>query len=83
MRENVDVMHPESKHAPDRLNGILDQALDLPPSERAAYLDRACAGDPALRHRIDALLRDSEGDVPNDFLQLPGFLNDVPPGETE
>ncbi len=27
------------------------------PAERAAYLDTACAGDPALRERVDALLR--------------------------
>ena len=27
------------------------------PAERTAYLDTACAGDPALRERVDALLR--------------------------
>ena len=27
------------------------------PEERAAYLDRACAGDPALRDRLESLLR--------------------------
>src|SRR6516225_9280206 len=27
------------------------------PAERAAYLDRACAGDPALRQRIERLLQ--------------------------
>ena len=30
------------------------EALQRPgPAERAAYLERACAGDPALRRRID------------------------------
>jgi serine/threonine-protein kinase len=40
------------------------QIADAP--ARAAYLDRACAGDPRLRERIDALLRAS--DRADDFL---------------
>ena len=35
-------------------------ALSLP-EERAAYLERACAGDPALRESIEALLQANEG----------------------
>jgi serine/threonine protein kinase len=35
-------------------------ALELPPAERAAYLDQACAGDAALRQRVEALLQASE-----------------------
>src|SRR5258706_12515653 len=31
-------------------------ALELPPDARAAYLEDACAGDPELRVRVDALL---------------------------
>ncbi|MBY0229179.1 MAG: hypothetical protein K2W96_07880, partial [Gemmataceae bacterium] len=31
--------------------------LDLPEADRPAYLDRACADDPALRERVEALLR--------------------------
>ncbi len=31
-------------------------AIRLPAEERAAYLDRACGSDPALRQRIEALL---------------------------
>ena len=31
-------------------------ALTKPLSERAAFLDRECASDPALRHRLEALL---------------------------
>src|SRR5262249_39353592 len=53
--------------------------------ERAAYLDQACAGDPALRARLDALLRahDQTGHlldqpIPSD----PGRTwADVPPRE--
>jgi eukaryotic-like serine/threonine-protein kinase len=37
---------------------IFMEALDIAdPHERAAYLDQACAGDDALRNRIDELLR--------------------------
>ncbi len=36
-------------------------AIDLPdPAARAAYLDRACAGNPALRGKVDTLLRSHE-----------------------
>jgi hypothetical protein len=31
-------------------------ALDKPPAERAAFLDGACYGDPALRQRLETLL---------------------------
>jgi hypothetical protein len=39
------------------------------PAERAAYLDSACAGEPALRARIEALLHSSE--VAGAFLDTP------------
>lgn len=48
---------------------IFEQALDKTPEERAGFLDVACAGDAALRGRLDALLRSHAG--------LQGFL-DVP-----
>src|SRR6266699_3989113 len=35
---------------------IFSVALDLPLSERAAYLDRACAGDQKLRQGVEGLL---------------------------
>src|SRR6266568_3369611 len=35
---------------------IFAEALDLPLSERAAHLDRACAGDENLRQRVEGLL---------------------------
>src|SRR5215471_6711299 len=31
------------------------------PAERAAYLAKACGGDPVLRRRLEAMLRDAEG----------------------
>src|SRR6266550_1123045 len=43
---------------------IFAEALDLPLSERAAHLDRACAGDQKLRQRVEGLLltHDQAGD---------------------
>lgn len=42
---------------------IFNDAVALPPAERAAFLDRACAGDAALRARVEELLavHDSAG----------------------
>ena len=39
---------------------VFNVALELPPAERPAYLDKACAGDTALRQRVEALLQASE-----------------------
>jgi serine/threonine protein kinase/WD40 repeat protein len=39
-----------------RVREILDHAADLPPAERSAYLETACAGDPALRAEVESLL---------------------------
>lgn len=47
---------------------IFLHALDLPLAERAAYLDRACAGQPALRTRVEHLLA-------ADAAANPSFLN--------
>ena len=41
-------------HEADRL---FDEALELPTGERARWLDQRCAGNPALREQVDALLR--------------------------
>ena len=40
-----------------RLDAMLDQALDLPPERRSAFLDRVCAGEPRLRSEVEALLK--------------------------
>jgi serine/threonine protein kinase/WD40 repeat protein/tetratricopeptide (TPR) repeat protein len=42
----------------DHLMTVFTAALDCSSAaERAAYLDQACAGDPGLRERVEALLR--------------------------
>jgi tetratricopeptide (TPR) repeat protein/predicted Ser/Thr protein kinase len=35
---------------------ILGEALECPPAERSAYLERACGGNEDLRHRVEALV---------------------------
>ncbi len=54
---------------PNREVALFSAALELPASERAAYLDEACAEDPALRRRLDELLRVHDEAIP--FLENP------------
>jgi serine/threonine protein kinase/tetratricopeptide (TPR) repeat protein len=66
-------------------NGALDRT---DPVERAAYLDQACGGDPALRARVEALLQSHDG--AGGFLAQPAlevsgdtgefFANSIEPG---
>jgi eukaryotic-like serine/threonine-protein kinase len=52
-----------------RVRTILESALELDPSDRNAYLDSACAGDPGLRPEVESLLSsDAEAE---DFLAQP------------
>jgi serine/threonine protein kinase len=48
--------------------------LEKPAAERAAFLDQACAGDAALRNRVEALLRSHE--------EAGSFLEKPPAGDT-
>src|SRR5205085_1658005 len=61
---------------------IFADALKRAPAERAAYLDRACAGDPGLRAGVEALLRAHAADPA--FLERPagslGGTAGLPPG---
>src|SRR5258708_1671406 len=51
----------------ERVKEIFESALEAPSQDRPAFLDRACAGDSALREEVERLLRsDAEAD---------GFLN--------
>ena len=40
---------------------IFDATVELPPEQRATYLNQACAGDAALRARIEALVKACDG----------------------
>src|ERR1041385_5853534 len=42
---------------PNREVTLFSAAIELDASQRAAFLDAACADDPALRLRLDALLK--------------------------
>jgi eukaryotic-like serine/threonine-protein kinase len=54
-----------------RVDGLLQSALDREPSRRASFLDEACAGDHALRQHVEALLEaDREA---SDFLERPAI----------
>ena len=43
-----------------QIKGVLDQALDRAPSERAALLDRLCSTDSSLRREVEVLLAADE-----------------------
>jgi eukaryotic-like serine/threonine-protein kinase len=54
---------------PNREVLVFSAALELDASQRAAYLDEACADDVALRLRLEALLRDHDAAL--GFLETP------------
>src|SRR6185295_18592578 len=59
-------LHPEV--------AILNAALELPAEQRAAYLERTCAGDAWLREQVEALLLANER--AENFLEAPPAGND-------
>jgi serine/threonine-protein kinase len=61
---------------------LFDQALDVPAGERDRWLDQRCAGDAALRGRIEALLRADA--AAERFLEVDGRrLADLPGASLE
>ncbi len=53
----------------ERVARLFDQAVELPPEGRAAFLDQACAGDDELRREVESLLRADDGATA--FLETP------------
>jgi serine/threonine-protein kinase len=47
-----------------RARALFEEALALPPSDRDAFLQKACDGDAALRRQVGALLRADADDAP-------------------
>src|SRR5262249_30746997 len=45
-----------SEQRGDRSQDLFDQAVALPPDQRAAFLEAACAGDARLRAEVESLL---------------------------
>jgi len=52
-----------NKQQQARVEEIFLAAIEVPPDERAAYLDRSCAADPDLRCEVDSLLENHEDDA--------------------
>ena len=44
-----------------QIQDVLEKALELPPGERSAFLNRACSTDPSLRQEVETLLASSDG----------------------
>ena len=57
---------------PDRELAVFSTARQLPKPQRTAYLEEACAGDPALRQRVEELLKAGE--------EAGAFLKEPAPG---
>jgi eukaryotic-like serine/threonine-protein kinase len=60
---------PTKGRPPDPEEEIFEACLARPIEERARYLDQVCAGDAALRHRVDELLRSHS--LAESFLEEP------------
>jgi serine/threonine protein kinase/tetratricopeptide (TPR) repeat protein len=52
-----------------QLEDLFESALEREPSQRAAFLDQACGGDPSLRRQLEALIASHE-EAPS-FLESP------------
>jgi WD40 repeat protein/predicted Ser/Thr protein kinase len=54
------------------VEALFQEAIDLEPHRRGAYLDQRCAGDPDLRAAVEELLQfDARAQSATDFLRLP------------
>ncbi len=54
----------------NRIKDLLHQAMQLAPEQRPAFLDEACASEPALRSEVESLLAAGE-EVNSRFMQSP------------
>ncbi len=59
-----------------QIKALFAQALEIPASQRAAFLDNACAGDAALRHEVEALL--AADAAVSGFLDAPALVETRP-----
>ena len=57
----------------DRVDDVFQAALDLPPDERDAFVERACAADADLRRAVDGLLGAHERAEADGFMEGPSF----------
>jgi eukaryotic-like serine/threonine-protein kinase len=61
-------MHPERWQS---CTDLFNVAVEQPPDERAAFLERSCDGDEALRRKVELLLK--YHDTSGDFIKSPAF----------
>jgi WD40 repeat protein/predicted Ser/Thr protein kinase len=58
--------------SPEAVEAVFQEAADLDPARRGAYLDQRCAGDPELRAAVEELLHfDARAQSAPDFLHSP------------
>ena len=58
--------------SPEAVEALFQQATDIDPAHRGAFLDEQCAGDPDLRAAVEELLHfDAEAQSEPDFLRSP------------
>jgi WD40 repeat protein/predicted Ser/Thr protein kinase len=58
--------------SPERVEELFDQAVDLQPAQRAAFLDEQCGGDAGLRAAVEELLQlDSRAEADESLLRSP------------
>jgi len=62
-----------------QIRDVLEKALELTPSQRAAFLDGACLSDPSLRREVETLLA-SSADVRSSFLESSSLRVTITPG---
>jgi non-specific serine/threonine protein kinase/serine/threonine-protein kinase len=55
-----------------QIEDLVDAALECEPAERAALLDRACAGDADLRREVESLL--AHQSPSENFIEAPAFV---------
>ena len=58
--KEIEINNDSMKGDPGRELIVFTEALKVPVQELAAFLERACAGDENLRHKVEALLRAHE-----------------------
>ncbi|HKW49259.1 MAG TPA: protein kinase [Gemmatimonadaceae bacterium] len=67
-------LEPGSVMTPERwlqVKGVMHEALDRAPADRAAFLEGVCAGDDALRREVESLLQSNDRATSTDFLDEP------------
>jgi predicted Ser/Thr protein kinase len=58
--------------SPEAVESVFQEAADLDPARRDAYLDQRCASDPELRAAVEELLHfDAKAQIAPDFLRSP------------